>query len=79
MNERIKLLAEECGAYFGAASKDYFGEEYPAFVTTDRMDIEKFAKLIVKECQMQNVITACSLELDANPFVDQITNHFGVK
>lgn len=50
MNERIKELAQQSGAYFGAASKDYFGEEYPAFVSTGRMDIEKFAELILKEC-----------------------------
>jgi hypothetical protein len=51
MNERIKELAQQSGAYFGAASKDYFGEEYPAFVSTGRMDIEKFAELIVEECR----------------------------
>ena len=64
MNERIQLLAEQSGmTQYVAAHNKY---------------LERFAELIVKECQMQNVITACSLELDANPFVDQITKHFGV-
>jgi len=49
MNERIKELAKQSGVYFGEAFKDYFGEEYSAFVNTDKVDIQKFAELIIKE------------------------------
>lgn len=50
MNDRIKELAKQSGVYFGEESIDYFGDYYPAFVTTDKMNIEKFVNLIVKEC-----------------------------
>lgn len=50
MNEQIKELAKQSGVYFGATSKDYFGDEHPAFVTTDDMDIEKFAELLARRC-----------------------------
>jgi hypothetical protein len=49
MNERIKELAKQSGVYFGDASKDYFGEYHPAFVTTDKMDVEKFAQLLIEK------------------------------
>ena len=49
MNERIQQFAKEAGAYFGAASADYFGEQHPAFVNTGELDLEKFARLIIQE------------------------------
>ena len=39
MNERIRELAEQAGAYFGGEGVVY-----------DRFDPKKFAELIVKEC-----------------------------
>jgi glutamine amidotransferase-like uncharacterized protein len=74
MNERIKKFAQQSGAYFGAASKDYFGEEYPAFVSTDRMDIEKFAELILRECISK--AEDYGLGCDA---VEQLKADFGVE
>ena len=73
MNEQIKEFAQQSGAYFGAASKDYFGEEYPAFVSTDRMDIEKFAELIIRECCQK-------LENDGMVEIAiEMKQHFGVE
>lgn len=69
MNELIEKFAEQCTT----SCIDGRGVEL------NEIDVAKFAQLIIKECQMQTVITACSLELDANPFVDQITKHFGVE
>jgi len=70
MNEQIKLIAEQAGCAWweGRGLRD---------MSRCDLELQKFAELIMKECQMQNVITACSLELDANPFVDQIAEHFG--
>ena len=59
MNERIKKFAEEAGVIFVPASTDYFGEFYPSAKLTDKMDLEKFAELIVKECANH-----CDLLLD---------------
>ena len=50
MNERIKELAEDAGVIFVSASTDYLGEYFPSAILTDKMDLEKFAELIVKEC-----------------------------
>lgn len=45
MNERIKELARQCGAYH----KDDEGEETKIAVLIGK-EVEKFAELIVKEC-----------------------------
>lgn len=50
MNERIKELAEQSGAQFFPAITDYFGDTHPAGVLTVKVDLEKFAELIVREC-----------------------------
>ena len=74
MDNKLKKLAQQAG--FGLRDGELYTAKLEHLPITENM--EKFAELIVKECQMQNMITACSLELDANPFVDQITKHFGV-
>lgn len=82
MNERIRELAEQAGVYFGKARKDYFGEEYPPYISTRNMDVAKFAELIVKKC------AEISLSHQDFPETEQtirrwvaedIERHFGVK
>ena len=70
MNERIKKFAEEAGVIFVPASTDYFGEFYPSAKLTDKMDLEKFAELIVREC--------AEICLEANDHKN-ILRHFGVE
>jgi hypothetical protein len=50
MNDRIKELARQAGVYFGEAHVDYFGDEYPSYISTREMDVEKFTELLIKEC-----------------------------
>jgi hypothetical protein len=50
MNERIRELAEQAGVDFGSVTQDYFGEWVPAITSTEKIDFEKFAELIVREC-----------------------------
>lgn len=81
MNKRIRELAEQSGAYFGAASQDYFGDVHPAFVSTDKIDLEKFAKLIVQDCTW--IVTTTEIERNDNArlrgeIASKITKHFGV-
>ena len=73
MNERLKELAEQAGAEFIDASKDYFGDYHPAGVLTDRIDLQKFAESIVREC-IERVRNQCihvrdsTIEGRPNPF-----------
>ncbi len=50
MNERIKELAEQAGAYFGGGTTDHFGDYLPPYMSISDLDAEKFAELIVREC-----------------------------
>ena len=66
MNERIKLLAEQCG----------FRSNPNIYDRNQSFDIEKFAELIVRECA--DVGSKFSLaHPEAIRF--QIKKHFGVK
>ncbi len=76
MNERIKLLAEQAGVYFGEAHKDYFGEEHPAYISTRDIDVEKFAELIVRECAGK---VDWILAEGGRTQGDLIKQHFGVE
>lgn len=75
MNERIKKFAEEAGVIFVPASTDYFGEFYPSAKLTDKMDLEKFAELIVKEC----VLEAMDAIHHNTSIRTQLYEHFGVE
>ena len=68
MNERIRELA---GQTF------YYGNWEGNGIYTGQLDLEKFAKLIVKEC----IVMADDFECDVNQrgLVDQMKQHFGVK
>lgn len=89
MNDLLKKLAQESGVYFGEATQDYFGDKYPAFVSTDDMDLEKFSRLIVKECVdialsaakdtnfTHSAVTASDMR--ALGIAAQIRTHFGIK
>ena len=46
MNERIKELAEQAGAYFGGGSTDHFGDYIPPYMSIADLDAEKFAELV---------------------------------
>ena len=65
MNERIKLLAEQCHHRY----------------SEHNIDLEKFAQLIVKECAKVILETPVEyLEIDAMHRVrDRVKNHFGVE
>jgi hypothetical protein len=71
MNQRIRELAEQAGAYFG--------EKLEHAVIFDEMDdFEKFAELIVREC------IDCLKPLSRNHSMvgaaqDTIKEHFGVE
>lgn len=49
MNERIRELAQQAGVDFGSVTQDYFGEWFPAITSTEKIDLEKFAQLIVED------------------------------
>lgn len=80
MNERIKQLAEQAGAEFIDASKDYFGDSHPAGVLTDRIDLQKFVDLIVLESSKWIVDNSIAMEqLGPEFFAMGLCKHFGVK
>ena len=68
MNEHIRELAEQTF---------YYGNWEGAGIYTGQLDLEKFAKLIVKEC----IVMADDFECDVNQrgLVDMMKQHFGVK
>jgi hypothetical protein len=85
MNERIKELARQAGVDFGSVTQDYFGEWFPAITSTEKIDFEKFAELIVKECI--EIVEPCKCGCcDGEPegiitdtIIKQIKEHFGVE
>jgi hypothetical protein len=68
MNEQIRKLAEQTF---------YYGNWEGNGIYTGQLDLEKFAKLIVKEC----IVMADDFECDVNQrgLVDRMKQHFGVK
>ena len=80
MNERIKELAKEAGAYFGGGSTDYFGDYLPPYMSIKELDLEKFAELIVAECANLHFrgINEISAETE-NKIYNMIKEHFGVE
>ena len=68
MNERIRELAEQTF---------YYGNWEGNGIYTGQLDLEKFAKLIVKEC----IVMADDFECDVNQrgLVGQMKQHFGVE
>jgi len=78
MNSRIEELAKECGAW-----NQVYGNRN--FMLDEHFDIEKFAKLIVKECmdeclrmQLGNQYTPEDL-LFQTKYRKIIKEHFGVE
>jgi len=67
MNERIRELAERVGITENNLSDGDMSHN----------DLEKFAKLIIKEC----IVMADDFECDVNQrgLVDRMKQHFGVK
>jgi hypothetical protein len=78
MNERIKQLAGQANIHFSRVGI-LDGDPNGSARMVGYSKMEKFAELIVKECKRQNLHTACTFGLDANPFIDGITAHFGVE
>ena len=74
MNQRIKELAEQSGAMFFDRHTDYFGDEYSAGVLTDRIDLQKFSELLIKECSSFLKDT-----LDDHFAAEQLEEHFEVE
>jgi hypothetical protein len=81
MNERIRELAEQAGVDFGSVTQDYFGEWFPAITSTEKIDFEKFAELIVRECCFVGEQYAEGLfDMKHYDFVNKkIKEHFGVE
>jgi hypothetical protein len=73
MNHRIRELAEQAGADFIDASKDYFGDYHPAGVSTDRIDLQKFAELLIRECSYR-----CYL-IGESDMAYELSNLYGFK
>ena len=65
MNERIRELAEQAGAYFGGEGVDY-----------SNFDPKKFAKLFVRECI--DVVEDAG-GIDKYHYIGAIGKHFGVE
>jgi hypothetical protein len=68
MNERIQQLAEQTF---------YYGNWEGDGIFTGQLDLEKFAKLMVREC----IAMADDFECDVNQrgLVDRMKQHFGIK
>ena len=66
MNERIKLLAEQAGAGWDDKYHWYVGS----------VAMEKFAKLIVKECCE---VAHCNFHVDGLTLGQILREHFGVE
>jgi hypothetical protein len=91
MNERIKELARQAGVDFGSVTQDYFGEWFPAITSTEKIDFEKFAELIVRECAelIDNKVMITAAQTYDEVFVavydtnfansKRIREHFGVE
>ncbi len=85
MNDVIKEIAKQCGAVFVESSTDYFGDRHPAGIWTDRVDLQKFAELIVRKCAdicEQRYATHKDLSdesVEAMMCSNAIKEHFGVK
>ena len=77
MNERIKELAEQADIVFG------FDKNNDPEVICAVMDIEKFAKLIVRECASiidEDVIVFTKNDADTKKLcIEIITKYFGVE
>ena len=69
MNERIRELARQCGAY----NKDDEGEETKIAVLIGK-EVEKFAVLIVKEC-----IAVHEDDYGVDIIGNVLKKHFGVE
>ena len=69
MNERIRELAREAGAYFGGEGVDY-----------SNFDPNKFAELIVRECAKvcRDQPNVYALKADRDNCAIAIEEHFGV-
>jgi hypothetical protein len=68
MNERIKELAEQATKKY-----DRLGNEIPFA----QPDLEKFAKLIVRECI--GIVKQRWINPDEDVIAEEIKKHFGVK
>ena len=77
MNERIKELAKESGVIFVPSSTDYLGEYFPSAILTDKMDLGKFAELIVRECA--DYIQHFYGDIAASSIGNDIKLHFGIE
>ena len=73
MNERIKELAEHCDFYVGNEHYDKSHEEQ------QRLFMEKFAELIVRECSRIADGWVDNDDDGKNYPSDKIKQHFGVK
>ena len=73
MNERIKELAEHCDFYVGNEHYDKSHEEQ------QRLFMEKFAELIVRECSRIADGWVNNEDNGKNYPSDKIKQHFGVE
>ena len=71
MNEQVKKLARECGAW-----KQVYGNRN--FMIDEHFDIEKFAELIVQECGVALSPMLRDMVSRGQAF-DLIKQHFGVE
>jgi hypothetical protein len=78
MNERIRELAEQAGFYF-YDMHDIDGQDLGESIEADKWSVaEKFAELIVKECQTV-VEWAISVDSTIDRVPMLIQEHFGVE
>jgi hypothetical protein len=79
MNKRIQALAEQSGAFFLPPSQDYFGEWFAGGLVIRDMDVEKFAQLMVKECQFAIVSRTDLPAHERKLYNNVLKEYFGVE
>ena len=72
MNERIEKFARECGAW----DQVY---DQKRFMVDGNFDVEKFAELIVKECEQVSLKNSHRDNDMGAIIAKQIKEHFGVE
>ena len=80
MNERIKLLAEQAGMHFDKYNLAFADNNH----AEDGVDLEKFAKLLIRECVKhitdQQALVETNWQCKAGIHsVYSLKEHFGVK
>ena len=78
MNERIKKLAMECGAWT-QVYENVKGNNDRLFLVNNTFNVEKFAELIVRECEQVSLQNSYRDDDMGAIIARNINKHFGVQ